>query len=466
MAMDETLKLGNIIYIAVKPIFKIYMIIGLGFYLGRKDILDYSTTRHISTVAVRVFIPCLAFKNVVANLNNTMIKEISTIIFAAYFMMLSQGIMVFIVGVLVGCPRNWWGGLIMCGMIPNISDIPIAYLQTLQTADVFSDIDLGTSYVMVYLALQQILQFTVGSYKLVENDFSRLTANVENREFKNAIESSYNKAEVVQSENSTRSFTEEASQKRVSIDGLDYSNSESFENSAASASIEDGDETYIIEHVDFNEFWQSTKHNIKNLRFKSSVRAIANVLKDSLAHPASIMILLSIVIAMIPWVQALFVTSTQYTYPTAPDGQPPLSFIMDFASYLGNAQVPLGLLLLGGTIGRLKVERFPKKLLPVPIAVTFLRLFIFPIIGCAFDARLQKSGLFYGESILYFVSNINWCIPPATSILYLTAVYAPQHIDHHIQTDLLALVYIFQYIFLVICLPFTSSYTLKVALGL
>ncbi|ODQ46349.1 hypothetical protein PICMEDRAFT_16247 [Pichia membranifaciens NRRL Y-2026] len=553
--------LGELIYIAVKPIFKIYLIIGVGFYLARKNILTVDTSKNISTIAIQVLIPCLTFQKIVTNINNTLIHEIATIVVIGYFMMFSQAVVVFAVGVAVGCPRNWWGGLILCGLLPNISDLPIAYLQTMETADIFPDVDLGVSFVMIYMGLQLLLQFTLGSYKLIEHDFQvdlrmeqerekhggdleQGSSGSDNRSSSEEVAESDKSREAtaassaaataahdsssasvaryrppvedasgdedhedlgesIASDETTDRFavplessphapakparTHELSKlsSRVSLPGNILQNSHAGQ---APEGIQDIIRVYskydqLVEEQSLERqeegiegdadeddpaktgnALQRMAHSVRSVEWKKFCFSMLAVWKDSLRQPASVTLVISVAVSMIPWVQALFVESKQTTLPAAPDKQPPLSFIMDFASYIGAAQVPFGLLLLGGTIGRLRINDFPKRLWRIPIAVTFLRLFIFPIIGCAFNSKIYADGLFYNNDILYFLSNIDFCLPPATSLLYITAFYTPSDGKNHIQMDILALIYIFHYTFLVICLPFTATYTMKVAL--
>ena len=560
---DGSLPLGEVIYSAVKPIFKIYLIIGVGFFLSRKNILTVDTSRNISTIAIRVLIPCLTFQKIVSNINNTMIKEIATIVIVAYFMMFSQALAVFGVGVLVGCPKNWYGGLILCGLLPNISDLPIAYLQTMETSNIFENVDLGVSFVMIYMSLQLLLQFTFGSYKLIEYDFKvdlkmQLEKSIENgdgdRDLNNDLENNLeNHSSFDVSSSSSNTHREKNSNddddnnnndtihpkisishnnNSIDLHSIDLhsidshsiesssnhimhlpnvinqtsnilktltNNSMSRQNSRVSISVpnnltmndqmgqhpEDINDIVrvyskydkLIEEQDLSKLLKDDqieknlsplakfKYQLSSINWNSVFWGFVDVWKDSFKQPASIVVVLSIAISMIPWVQALFINSNQVHLSPAPDKQPPLSFIMDFASYIGAAQVPFGLLLLGGTIGRLRIDSLPKKLWKIPIVITLLKIFIFPIIGCALNAKIYRDGLFYHQDILYFVSNIEFCVPPATSLLYITAFYTPNDGKNHIQMDLLALVYIFHYIFLVICLPFTATYTMKVALG-
>lgn len=455
------LPLGEVIYSAVKPIIKIYIIIAVGFYLSRKNILTVETTRSISTISIRVLMPCLAFQKIVTNINNRLIHEVSTIVIIAFFMMFSQAIVIFMIGATLGCPRNWWGGLILCGLLPNISDLPIAYLQTMETANIFENVDLGVSFVMIYLGLQLMLQFTMGSYKLVERDFNMDLQVEANEDI--ALEEG-NKSSEASSSNSSISSSKKGTLSDDEDNQLETENKEA-EIAGAVASDDKSESVVAQPNNSFKKCWKMVTHFFLAIDWKAGFWNMVAVWKDSFRQPASIMVIVSITVAMIPWLQALFVESPQVHLPDAPDKQPPLSFLMDFAGYIGAAQVPFGLLLLGGTIGRLKFDGLPKSLWRVPIAVTLLRLFFFPVVGCALNSKMHKDGLFYGQDILYFLSNINFCLPPATSLLYLTSFYLPDDGKDHIQMDLLALTYICHYILLVFCLPFTATYTMKVSLG-
>jgi hypothetical protein len=58
----------------------------------------------------------------------------------------------------------------------------------------------------------------------------------------------------------------------------------------------------------------------------------------------------------------LFVPVSGWTsdkIPNAPDGNPPLSFIIDTAAFLGGVTIPAALVLLGASFARLKVGCLP-----------------------------------------------------------------------------------------------------------
>ena len=74
--------------------------------------------------------------------------------------------------------------------------------------------------------------------------------------------------------------------------------------------------------------------------------------------PNTVAIVLAIPCAIIAPLKALFVDTSGWTggrMPNAPDGNPPLHFIMETASFIGGIAVPASLLLLGASMARLKV---------------------------------------------------------------------------------------------------------------
>lgn len=544
--------LGEIIYIAVKPIFKIYFIIAIGYTLTKKNILTVETSKNISTIAVNVLIPCLAFQKIVSNISNDDIHQIATIVIVSFFLMGLGSLLCFIFGVAAGCPKNWWGGLICCGLLPNISDLPIAYLQTMESSSIFNDIDKGVSYVMIYFTLQMLVQFNFGAFKLIEMDFhteARLEAAKKTSSQEEKLEtattvddqhennpsiviSSSSSSSDIDLQSTTESLTlqrphvtfvgERPSQNdippllttvssrstlsddqqqpmlRTTTTGSSLSSAIRcteplsrtlsvprilLGNDVLADQVPEGinDIVRVYSKYEFltpitedirtstrqaRTFFSKAVDFLQSVNYYHLCKSVLNLWVASTLKIVSMTMIISITICMIPWVQALFVITSQAHVPPAPDGDPPLSFIMDLAGYVGAAEVPFGLLMLGGTIGRLNLSTIPLRVWRVPIAVTFARLFIMPIIGCAFNSKIYRDGLFYDEKILYFISNINFCLPPATSLLYITAFYTPIDDKPHSQMDYLALVYVFHYLLLVICLPFTTTYTMKISLNL
>ncbi|SCU89675.1 LAFA_0E19966g1_1 [Lachancea sp. 'fantastica'] len=175
-------------------------------------------------------------------------------------------------------------------------------------------------------------------------------------------------------------------------------------------------------------------------------------------RPASLGALLGIICSMIPWVKALFV-HTYVPMHQAPDGQPVLNFLMDFTGYIGNACVPMGLLLLGGTLARLEVQSLPPGFWKTTVVFTIFRLVVLPIIGIAWANKLYDIN-WLDSDIAKFVVILTWAMPSATAQVYFTAFYTPLE-GSHVQMDCLSILFLSQYGVLFITLSVVVSYALK-----
>ena len=72
-------------------------------------------------------------------------------------------------------------------------------------------------------------------------------------------------------------------------------------------------------------------------------------------------------VALVPTLKALFITpapGSNIHISSAPDGLPPLSIILDTATFIGGASIPLGLICLGSALARLQA---PKPISRAPL---------------------------------------------------------------------------------------------------
>lgn len=126
----------------------------------------------------------------------------------------------------------------------------------------------------------------------------------------------------------------------------------------------------------------------------------------SLLSPASITILISFPIALIKPLKALFVEVDGYYMPSAPDGEPPLAFVIDFAEFMGAASVPLGLICLGSALARLDVPRsqWPHLPLGAIFSLAIGRMLLMPVLGVLVCGGLVNAGVISrDDKVLRFV---------------------------------------------------------------
>ena len=123
--------------------------------------------------------------------------------------------------------------------------------------------------------------------------------------------------------------------------------------------------------------------------------------------PPSLSIIISFVISVIPTLKALFVPGVPgVKFPPAPDGQPPLAILINTATFIGAASVPLGLICVGSALARLQLPQNSWRSLPIASisAMATARLLIMPVLGVSICQGLTRAGVIdSGNNVLRFI---------------------------------------------------------------
>ncbi|CCF59614.1 hypothetical protein KAFR_0H02050 [Kazachstania africana CBS 2517] len=574
-----SISLGAAIYIAIKPILKIYTIILVGFLLARFNVVSMEHAKGISNMVVNAILPCLTFNKIVSNITWRDIKEVGVIVLTALIFFGFGAIGSLLIYKVASTPKKFFWSILFAGLFPNISDLPIAYVQSMGNGTIFqeSDADKGVAYSCIFLFTQSFLMMNFGMWRMIGLD-TKDDNNEENSESKESDleggSSTPDEESQMEEKYENDELELESTQSDLSSDVLDahsfshdytyyyrggchipiahfanntqihrttttYSSPSFLEPSKVpkrddsllevwnisskrtkdlvkrrmrKASINDIISTYsavenirngelnlnrpltITEKVGKTNAFSSTgeveddlfelgeqpspmKKYVPNFGLKrkfNAMKAKSSQFLDkynmgwvsyfiiNFIRPASLGSSLGIICALIPWVQACF-TSTYVHVHQAPDNEAVLNYLMDFTEYIGNACVPLGLILLGGTLARLEVKKLPKGFLKTAILFTVLRLIICPIIGILWANKLYDMN-WLDTRIGKFDMILTWAMPCSTSQVYFTAFYTPIK-GSHLQMDCLSVLYICQYIVLFISLSIVVTYTLKVDLN-
>lgn len=670
--------LGQAIWASVRPIIKIYLIIGVGFLLSKMGILTVEATRTISDVVLTVLLPCLSFNKIVANIEDNDIKQVGIICLTSVILFATGLGFAFIIRKFMPVPKQWHGGILAGGMFPNISDLPIAYLQTMAQGFIFTaeEGEKGVANVIIFLAMFLICVFNLGGFRLIENDFSYydeenavrdneslgssssspssnndnigptdkeqssssnstvaeeklaehqisnknadptgefktssdITANdqsdirqpetahlnnnlndfndrikIDNKETKKRNDATNNgstgqlSSEILTTESLPESSisimtpihsnatvsdyennlgltrrtmsqpvayttTEELMYNRhhhnkrthqtdstnpngdnqFNSPNYDLANLDRFNSRMSMRSIDQRDlplqdmNDIIREYSNVDQFGHkrkssitsdfsshssinTSKSHLQKLRSSNLTKILtsdATVSKKDIQEsgsslpkfiqkfpltpaivffaknclrPCSTAVILALTIAFIPWVKALFTTSSNTPkIKQAPDNAPALAFIMDFTAYVGAASVPFGLILLGATLGKLKIGKLYPGFWKSAFVLVFLRQCIMPIFGVLWCDRLVKAGWCSWEhdKMLLFVIAITWNLPTMTTLIYFTASYTPVDCIEPIQMECVSFFLMIQYPLMAVSLPFLVSYFLKVQMKL
>lgn len=124
--------------------------------------------------------------------------------------------------------------------------------------------------------------------------------------------------------------------------------------------------------------------------------------------PPSIAIILGFVISVVQPLKALFVVVPSVHMPAAPDGLPPLTFLLDTTTFIGGASVPLGLISLGAALARLIVPRNKEAWRALPLGaiagVAVGRIIVMPVLGVLIVQGLVRGGMIpKQDKVLQFV---------------------------------------------------------------
>lgn len=595
------ISVGNAIWSSVKPMFKIYLIIGVGFLLAKMSILTVETTRGISDIILTVLLPCLSFNKIVVNIEGNDIKSVGIICLSALLIFGTGLFFAYMVRKVLPVPKQWHNGILAGGMFPNISDLPIAYLQTMDKGLIFTkeEGEKGVACVIIFLAMFLICVFNFGGFRLIESDFEYsdeenvyLRGNNENHNHINFDEKFLDDRDVVRKQNNAdeflsiceedeedngRDYTNRSTDDETEITSISPSsvislpttsgvsvlspaitrNSEYNEMHNIITSPQAQPVAYTSPNTDYQDMLlrrrtrSDSLHTLRSIDLRQlPAQDINDVIKeysnvDQYGHsrtssvlslpmnemssnhsngsaiqklkssnltliltsdatvgkkdidesgtclpfnfqqifvvrfliffikncfrPCSIAVILGLMIAFIPWLKALFTISKNTpNIAMAPDQQPILSFIMDFTEYVGAASVPFGLLLLGATLGRLKIGKLYPGFWKSALTLVILKLCVMPIFGVLWCDRLVKAGWVNWEddNMLLFVIAISWGLPTMTTLIYFTASYTPPESMETTQMECVSFFLMIQYPIMVVSLPFLVTYFLKVQMKL
>ncbi|GMG18209.1 unnamed protein product [[Candida] boidinii] len=168
-----SISLGDIVYSAIKPIVRMYLIIGSGYLMTRKGLLSIETTRALSDLVLICFMPALFFDKIVSNISIDDLETIGVICLLALVMYAFNGIVTAIIIATTPVPKLWRGNALLAGVMQNVSDLPIAYIQSLATGLVFTEEqgEKGVSFVIIWVCMYIFFQFNLGFFQLVEYDY-------------------------------------------------------------------------------------------------------------------------------------------------------------------------------------------------------------------------------------------------------------------------------------------------------
>ncbi|KAK0200040.1 auxin efflux carrier [Desarmillaria ectypa] len=506
---------GALIWISLRPLLRLVMCVAGGYAITKADIFPRVAAQGAGQIALNITIPCLMFSKMVpaftsdnigalgvlaAHNRHANIVPFQSLKLTAFSSALGVGI-AWLTKQFFWVPHRFRYGILVAGGWANYGDIPTAVIMSITGAAPFngeSDQNLSVAYISVFILYYMMTFFPMGGNKVIAWDFKG--PDVEPEEVRESIRlrrqfilrgwprALRRRLHMTQSKPDTEnqldekapseaalatddskdiyhrprhgrhvSFGEEAST-AVPTDA-DFTSAPSTEKLQSPSPSQTGTQTILYDGcgsrplTPIAEDRPPSPSPTRRRWQKFSITA-RGVIK-SLLTPASITILISFPIALIKPLKALFVEVDGYYMPSAPDGEPPLAFVIDFAEFMGAASVPLGLICLGSALARLDVPRsqWPHLPLGAIFSLAIGRMLLMPVLGVLVCEGLVNAGVISrDDKVLQFFS----CLPTATTQVFVTQVYSGTGSAEHLSAFLIP-----QYILMLLSMTALSAYTLQ-----
>ncbi|EIN08921.1 auxin efflux carrier [Punctularia strigosozonata HHB-11173 SS5] len=516
------LSAGALIWVSLRPLIRLVLATSFGFAITKADIFPAVAARGAGQIMLNIALPCLMFSKIVPAFTTQNISALGPLVLVAIIYQALGVAFAWAIKQVFWVPHRFRYGILVAGGFGNTGDIPTAVVMSIAGNAPFNgteDQNLAVAYIAAFILVFFVLLFPAGGHRLIAWDY--IGPDVEDEEVREAtrinrrnlflaplsslrkrVRSTPEKTpepatdddveKGVQQPQSTSQklasgaapecppFHRSATSKHVSFfdDEPDVEGTTVFARSPATtlhATSRVTSPAPTVTHIDGDDQPGPSGNSTKSPpvpalstpapppppRRRHPLLRHSQTFLKSLLTPSSISIILAFIIALVNPLKALFVTVDGWTgtrIPNAPDGQPPLAFVMDTASFVGAASVPLGLTCLGSALARLKIPSGEWKNLPLGAisSLAVARMILIPVIGVIMCQGLATAGVIDpNDKVLRFVCIFLACLPTATTQVFLTQVYSGTG-----DASVLSAFLIPQYAIMVVSMTALTAYTI------
>ncbi|KAG7441381.1 auxin efflux carrier [Guyanagaster necrorhizus] len=500
---------GALVWISLRPLLRLVMCVTGGYAITKADIFPRVAAQGAGQIALNITIPCLMFSKMVPAFTSDNIGALGPLLLiCVIYQALSVGI-AWLTKQFFWVPHRFRYGILVAGGWANYGDIPTAVIMSITGASPFngdSDQNLSVAYISVFILYYMMTFFPMGGNKVIAWDFKgpdvepeevkesvRLRRQFIFRGWPRALRQALLCRCQAHDEPDAENQTDEKMPSKTDLAADDDNDIHHHPRHGRHVSFsEETSSTAVLTDVDFTSAPPTEKlHSPQPSQTATQTlpydgcgsRPLTPIAEDhppspspvrrrwqkfcitargvlkSLLTPASITILISFPIALIKPLKALFVEVDGYYMPSAPDGEPPLAFVTDFAEFMGAASVPLGLICLGSALARLNVPRsqWPHLPLGAIFSLAVGRMLLMPVFGVLVCEGLVNAGVISrDDKVLRFVCILFSCLPTATTQVFVTQVYSGTGSAEHLSAFLIP-----QYILMFLSMTALSAYTLQ-----
>ncbi|KAJ7160627.1 auxin efflux carrier transmembrane protein [Mycena crocata] len=500
------LSAGQLIWTSCRPLFRLIICTGCGFLLTKADLFPAVAAQGTSQILLNITYPSLMFSKIVPSFSVENISTLAPIVLVAIIYQGLGIVFAWIVTQLFWVPHRFRWGILVAGGWTNCGDIPTAVVLSIMSAAPFNgnaDETLSVGYIAGFIFVSVITFFPMGGNRLVALDYvgpdvepeevkamlrerqqriflrwpQRIAGLITGRKFGMSHEVVSEKFPVTA--DSSISQVEVATprptlpSKHVSFyDGADDGPSNRTSHGYTSRFTSPAPTATMVDPLDIADPVEdrrklailpiannSTTPPSREWRRRFPIPPALRTFLHNLLIPSSLSIILSFVIALAPPLKALFIAVPGTHIHPAPDGQPPLAFVMDTANFIGAASVPMGLVCLGSALARLRVPRGSWGSLPIGaiLGLSTAKILLFPVLGVLICKGLINVGVISQEDkVLQFVCMFFSCLPTATTQVFVTQVASGTGSAEHLSAFLIP-----QYALMLVSMTALTAYTLQ-----
>ncbi|KAI0294208.1 auxin efflux carrier [Russula brevipes] len=444
---------GALIWTSIRPLMRTFLTMGAGFALAKAKLFPTEAARGGAQIVLNIAMPCLLFSRIVPAFTPQNIGAFAPLTVAFFWV-----------------PHRFRYGILAAGGWGNYGDIPTAIALGVTASAPFNGIDdenLAIAYISTLILVFFITLFPLGGFLIVTKDFEgpdvaseELRENMRLRRRELASRAAL----------SLRRFSRlSAGQPDTICDaeaGNDLEGKEAAFYDEAVGSVDRKTPTTTIVVSDgitpptSPEVQVPQRTAIHDPSFSRSFFRRSRHFSAQLLKPTPIVIVIAIVIALVDPLKALFLAPSANFQPrfrpVAPDGLPPLAFVLDTATFVGAACVPLGLVCLGSALARLRVRSGGAFPVGAIAALALAKMVVTPVLGVGITRLFARVGFVHrDDKVLQFVCVLFSGLPTATTQVYLTQIYSPTGSVEHLSAFLIP-----QYILMPFTMTGLVTYTL------
>ncbi|KAG8745445.1 Protein M3 [Ceratobasidium sp. 414] len=395
---------STLIWISAKPLLKLIITTSFGYFLTKADLFGTVAARGAGQVMLNIFLPSLLFSKIVPGFTTQNIVALGPLILVACIYQVYGFLVAWTVRKVFWVPRRFHNGILAAGTWSNWGDLPTAVIMSMTASAPFSkgDSDVAVAYISAFILVFFITLFPFGGHRLIAKDYAdgAMPADADDDDIPESALARMrrrwaNTRTIIRTHRSTTWVGSEVQRGDQVVQEKDLEIASprpqpltrhvSFGPSEPTAygggqstcpptstyaspapTVVDGITTTLSQapglptHKETSSSSEAeSQSQPKPGRLRRALLLVWAFL-TSLASPPTITMVVAFVIALVPTLKALFITpaagSSVHIAP-APDGLPPLNFIIDTATFIGGGSIPLGLICLGSALARLQVPK-------------------------------------------------------------------------------------------------------------